>query len=85
MVPLFFVLVVGLIATMVSAIGLLAVLFFPSLPEGTAMVFFLLLLWGSLMAALGVVAVYISRIYSDVRKRPGYIIKDMIGLEGKDA
>jgi hypothetical protein len=36
------------------------------------------------MASLGIVAVYISRIYSDVRGRPAYIIKDSIGLEAKD-
>jgi dolichol-phosphate mannosyltransferase len=80
MVPLFFVLVVGIIATAASALGLLAIVFGASFPEGTAMVLFLVLLWGSLMAALGVVAVYISRIYSDVRRRPGYIIKDTIGF-----
>ena len=80
MVPLFFVLIAGIIATLVSALGLLAVLFGCPLPEGSAMVLFLVFLWGSLMAALGVVAVYISRIYSDVRQRPGYIIKDTIGF-----
>lgn len=80
MVPLFFILVVGLIATMGAAAGLVAVLIGVPFPEGTAMVLFLTLLWGSLMASLGIVAVYISRIYSDVRGRPAYIIKDTIGL-----
>ena len=81
MVPLFFILVVGLIAAMASLAGLVAVLLGAPFPEGTAMVLFLTLLWGSLMAALGVVAVYISRIYSDVRGRPAYIIKDTLGLD----
>ncbi len=85
MVPLFFILVTGLIATMLSVAGLVAVLFGAPFPEGTAMVLFLVLLWGSLMASLGIVAVYISRIYSDVRGRPPYIIKDTIGLESKEA
>jgi len=84
MVPLFFILVVGLIATAVSAAGLMTVLLGASFPDGTAMVLFLAFLWGSLMASLGVVAVYISRIYSDVRGRPAYIIKDTIGLGAKD-
>ena len=80
MVPLFFVLVVGIIATAASALGLVALFFGAPFSEGTAMVLFLVLLWGSLMAALGIVAVYISRIYSDVRRRPGYIVKDTVGF-----
>jgi len=84
MVPLFFILVIGLIATAVSAAGLVALLFGVPFPEESAMVLFMVLLWGSLMASLGIVAVYISRIYSDVRGRPAYIIKDSIGLEAKD-
>lgn len=84
MVPLFFILVVGLMASGISVVGLMAVLFGASFPEGSAMVLFLILLWGSLMASMGVVAVYISRIYSDVRGRPGYIISDTIGLETTD-
>ena len=83
MVPLFFVLVVGIIATAASALGLLAIVFGASFPEGTAMVLFLVLLWGSLMTALGIVAVYISRIYSDVRRRPGYIVKDTVGFPSR--
>ena len=62
----------------------MTVLLGASFPDGTAMVLFLAFLWGSLMASLGVVAVYISRIYSDVRGRPAYIIKDTIGLGAKD-
>lgn len=84
MVPLFFVLVVGLVATALSLIGLLAVLIGAPFPAGSAMVLFLLLLWGSLMAAMGIVAVYISRIYSDVRGRPGFILKDTIGFQSDD-
>jgi len=84
MVPLFSILVVGLITTAVSSAGLLAMLFGIPFPDGSAMVLFLAFLWGSLMAALGVVAVYISRIYGDVRGRPAYIIKDTVGLDAKD-
>lgn len=80
MVPLFFVLVVGIITTAASALGLVALALGAPFPEGTAMVLFLVFLWGSLMAALGIVAVYISRIYSDVRRRPGYIVRDTIGF-----
>ena len=84
MVPLYFILVVGMIATTVTIAGLAAVLFGAPFPEGTAMVLLMVLLWGSLMAALGIVAVYISRIYSDVRGRPAYIIKETIGLGAED-
>lgn len=33
-------------------------------------------LWGSLMASTGIVGLYVSRIYKDVRHRPRYILKD---------
>jgi glycosyltransferase involved in cell wall biosynthesis len=46
-----------------------------------AWVFFALSLWGGLMIGLGIVGLYIARIYRDVRGRPLYIIKDKINLD----
>ncbi|MAF96530.1 MAG: glycosyltransferase [Rhodospirillaceae bacterium] len=80
MAPIYGVLVVGIFAFAMSALGLLAMLFGLPLPDGAGMVLYLLLLWGGLMGGVGVVGVYISRIYSDVRGRPSYIIRDTIGF-----
>ncbi len=37
--------------------------------------------WASLMFALGLVAIYVMRIYKDVRGRPLYIVRDTVGFE----
>ena len=44
-------------------------------------VFFILLLWGGLMTGMGILALYLSRIYRDVRGRPNYIVKDTVNID----
>ncbi|MEQ8321677.1 MAG: glycosyltransferase family 2 protein [Rhodospirillales bacterium] len=44
-------------------------------------VFFALLLWGGLMIGMGIVGLYIARIYRDVRGRPHYIVKDTVNFD----
>ncbi|WNJ98602.1 glycosyltransferase family 2 protein [Thalassospiraceae bacterium LMO-JJ14] len=44
-------------------------------------VFFILTLWGGLMCGMGILGLYIARIYRDVRGRPHYIIKDTVNLD----
>ena len=39
------------------------------------------LFWGGIISALGVIGLYIARIYSDVRGRPRFIIKDTSGFD----
>ena len=84
-VPLYAMFVVGFIATMASVIGFVAVkviaLFDSSTSTWTDLVLFLLFLWGTLLAALGLVGIYVSRIFNDVRRRPRYIVKDTIGFD----
>ena len=45
-----------------------------------AMILFLFFLWGSLLFSIGFVGVYVTRIYKDVRGRPRYIVKEIIGF-----
>jgi dolichol-phosphate mannosyltransferase len=40
----------------------------------------LLLMWATTMAAIGVVGIYIVRIYKDVRRRPPYIVASAVGV-----
>ncbi|MBI4639254.1 MAG: hypothetical protein HY731_01080, partial [Candidatus Tectomicrobia bacterium] len=37
--------------------------------------------WASLMIAVGTVGIYVARTYKDVRNRPRYIVREMIGFE----
>jgi dolichol-phosphate mannosyltransferase len=63
-------------ATALSLPWLLGTLLWGS---ATAMLFpFLLLLWGTLMLAVGFVGLYATRAYKDVRGRPRWIVKDVL-------
>lgn len=44
----------------------------------------LLFIWSSLMTALGIISIYILRIYKDVRGRPPYIIAEQLGFDDRD-
>ena len=84
MVPLYLILILGLLGTALGALGLAASALAAVLGAaagGTALAFFYLLLWATLMTALGIVGIYVSRIYRDVRGRPRYIVADTIGFE----
>jgi polyisoprenyl-phosphate glycosyltransferase len=82
MLPLYAIFVVGFSTSVVSGAALMAVavasLFgFSQAPiTGIALLF----LWGTLMTALGIVGIYVSRVYKDVRQRPPFIVADTIGF-----
>lgn len=84
MFPLYLVLYAGLAGTALGLGGLvltgLAALFGWGCSVA-AWVFFALALWGGLMIGVGIVGLYIARIYRDVRGRPLYIIKDTFNLD----
>lgn len=48
---------------------------------GLALAAGILFLWSSLMTALGIVALYVARIFKESRNRPPYIIGEAIGFE----
>jgi dolichol-phosphate mannosyltransferase len=76
--PIFLIFLIG---GSVAAVALVGLLVAAVVAAGLAVwVFFALLLWGSLLFALGWVGIYVGRIFKDVRGRPRYIIKDTIGL-----
>lgn len=84
MFPLYLVLYAGLLGTALGAGGLLltalATLFGWSC--GVAgWVFFILLMWGGLMIGMGILGLYVARIYRDTRGRPMYIVKDTVNLD----
>jgi hypothetical protein len=49
---------------------------------GSAFFAALTFFWATTLAAIGGVGLYIIRIYKDVRGRPPYIVKSMIGVDG---
>lgn len=50
-------------------------------PGTTTMILLILLLFGMLFFALGIISEYLVRIYDEVKKRPTYIIKNKINIE----
>jgi len=84
MYPLYFVLYAGLLGAALGACGLVLTALAALVGWGCATagwVFFIMLLWGGLMIGMGIVGIYIARIYRDVRGRPLYIIKDTINFD----
>lgn len=83
MFPLYLVMYAGLAGTGVGGGGLLLMgvaALFGYCSWVLPLVFFALLLWGGLMIGMGIVGLYIARIYRDVRGRPRYIVKDTVNL-----
>jgi glycosyltransferase involved in cell wall biosynthesis len=83
MVPIYLILLIGILGslTMASIVVIMAIVaVFKPLPIWGLGLSFALLLWSTLMLAIGFVAVYVGRIYKDVRGRPRYIIKQVLDL-----
>jgi polyisoprenyl-phosphate glycosyltransferase len=83
MLPLYAIFVVGSVTSVASSVALIAAamasLFGFSRTFAVTGIS-LLFLWGTLMTAVGIVGIYVSRVYKDVRQRPRFIVSDMIGF-----
>ncbi len=86
-VPLHIVTVMGIAMFALSAglgIQTLYMKFSGAAVSGFATVILLLLFIGSvLMVSLGIIGVYISRIFDEVKRRPGCVIEDVVTYENK--
>ncbi|MEE2698805.1 MAG: glycosyltransferase family 2 protein [Pseudomonadota bacterium] len=83
-VPIFLILIFGLIGSILSFVSLIVILLsgIAGGVNGTvSMILFFVLLWSFLLFSIGFVGVYVTRIYKDVRGRPRYIIRDTIGFD----
>jgi glycosyltransferase involved in cell wall biosynthesis len=79
--PIYFILVAGVLGTILTASTLVliaAVAVFKPIPAWILWLNFALLLWSTVMLAIGLVGIYVGRIYKDVRGRPRYIIKEVL-------
>jgi len=52
--------------------------------RGTALMAVLTFFWATTVGAIGIVGLYIARIYKDVRARPAYVLQSTIGLSEGD-
>jgi dolichol-phosphate mannosyltransferase len=52
--------------------------------SGMALMAVLTFFWATTVGAIGIVGVYIARIYKDVRARPAYVLQSTVGLRDSD-
>lgn len=81
--PLYLSMMIGLVATLIAFGNILSILVLKlmgkTLPGWTAIMTATLFLGGTLHICLGIIGIYVGRIYSESKKRPLYIVKDIIG------
>jgi putative glycosyltransferase len=81
--PLFFIFILGLIMTFISAIFIIYFLInkiiFPDVQSGyTSILVSLWFIGGMILFALGIIGIYLSKTFMEVKNRPNAIIKDII-------
>jgi dolichol-phosphate mannosyltransferase len=85
--PLYFSTLLGTIITIISFIFLATLLiqkiFNPnfSIPGWTSLVALMLFFGGVQLLSIGLVSVYISKIYREIKKRPLYIVEETINFD----
>ncbi|MCX5720972.1 MAG: glycosyltransferase family 2 protein [Nitrospirae bacterium] len=83
-VPLYFALFFGLTVSMISFVLLCYIIVMKiagmNLPGWTAIMSAILFLSGVILGTIGLLGIYVGRIYDQVRSRPKYIIKKQIGF-----
>jgi len=84
-IPLHIATIVGFITSAISFIMILVQLglfikYGQIVPGYTSTLIVILGLFGILFFLLGIIGVYISRIYDEVKQRPNFIVKELIGL-----
>ncbi|MEO5373283.1 MAG: glycosyltransferase family 2 protein [Alphaproteobacteria bacterium] len=83
-VPVYLVTVAGLavfIPSFLVLMGQLVAALFGVTPGAGAAVTFALTLWSSLMLAMGVVGLYVTRIFRTTLNRPRYVVDSLIGID----
>jgi dolichol-phosphate mannosyltransferase len=82
--PLYFALIVGFIVSFGAFLYLIAVIvmFYLgwNLPGWSAIMVTMLFLGGTILFTIGVLGIYIGKIYKAIKKRPNFIIREKIGF-----
>jgi glycosyltransferase involved in cell wall biosynthesis len=83
--PLQIVTVLGFVTLLVAAaIGIQALRLWytgAALPGFTTVILLQLMIGGFLMMSLGIIGTYIARIYDEVKGRPRYVVRDVVGRD----
>ena len=78
----------GLVASIVTmAVAVAPAIAGGPLNSGMALIAVLTFFWATTVGAIGIVGVYVARVYKDVRARPTYILQSTVGLsetEGRE-
>jgi dolichol-phosphate mannosyltransferase len=85
-VPLHFATLVGFVMSFLSFLLIIVELWLylthgREVPGFTTTILLMLFLFGALFLFLGILGVYVGRIYEEVKQRPTYIVKEAIGFE----
>ncbi len=89
--PLFLMVFLGVMFLVLSGIEIIYVLSFwvrglghTLAPGWSSLMFVLLFVGGSMMVSLGIVGIYIGNIFQEVKRRPIYFVKSVLGQAGED-
>ena len=74
--------VLGLLVSLLAGLSIMAYGLTVDWPSGLILLgVACLLMWSTVMLAIGTIGLYVSRIYKDTRGRPRFIVRDAIGRE----
>lgn len=87
-VPITLVTIAGFISSFISFVGIVYVLYFRfvegrEVPGFAALAIFVLFFGGVQLMALGILGEYIRRVYDEVKQRPHYVVRQVLGLVSK--
>ena len=79
--PLFMVFYIGLLCVAIGTLGIVVIviqaLAYGSLPGWTSLIASVWLLGGLNLVAIGIVGIYLQKVYIQTKRRPSYIVKDI--------
>lgn len=82
-VPLYISLFIGMLATLISFGNIVSILIMKAmgktLPGWAAIMTASLFLGGTMHVCLGIIGIYVGKIYTESKQRPRYIVKDIVG------
>jgi len=83
--PLYFALILGFLVAVVAFVALVFVLYMKlmgsNIPGWTAIMAAVLFLGGAILFTIGILGIYMARIYEQIKGRPRYIVNNQIGFD----
>ena len=83
--PLYFALILGFLVAVVAFVALVLVLYMKlmgsNIPGWTAIMAAVLFLGGAILFTIGILGIYMARIYEQIKGRPRYIVNNQIGFD----